>query len=284
MTVQRIAVIGAGTMGRGIVEAAAVHGVTVDVCEVDERRAEAARSQVAASIEKAVRRGRVDLADPQEALQRIHWSPEVAEAIGDAEFVIEAVSEDEALKADLFRQFDTLCRSEVILASNTSSISITRLAAATSRPETVVGMHFFNPVPVMEPIEVVRGLQTSDEAVERTHRLAEQLGKKPFTVGDSPGFVVNRVLMPLINEAVFSLQEGVADAETIDSLVKLGCRHPMGPLELADLVGLDICLSILRVLHRETGDPKFRPCPLLVRTVDAGRLGRKSGRGFYEYS
>jgi 3-hydroxybutyryl-CoA dehydrogenase len=223
------------------------------------------------------------LKDPAEALGRIRWQHDLSQAAAEADFVIEAVAELEDLKMELFQQLDSSCRPEVVLASNTSSISITRLAAATGRPEKVIGMHFFNPVPIMEPVEIVRGVQTSAETVEATARLAERLGKQALVVADSPGFAVNRVLMPLINEAVFALQEGVADARAIDALMRLGCRHPMGPLELADLVGLDVCLSILRVLERELGDPKFRPCPLLVRMVDAGRLGRKSGRGFYEY-
>jgi 3-hydroxybutyryl-CoA dehydrogenase len=237
---ETIAVIGAGTMGRGIIEVAAVHGMTVHAVELES-------------------------------------------AVADAVCVIEAVPELEDLKLGLFKTLDSVCGSETILASNTSSISITRLAAATNRPTQVVGMHFFNPVPVMPPVEIVRGLQTSDETVERTQRLAEVMGKQAFAVGDTPGFTVNRILMPLINEAVFALQEGVADARTIDSLMKLGCNHPMGPLELDDFVGLDVCLSILRVLHDGLGDSKFRPCPLLIRMVDAGHLGRKSGQGFYEY-
>jgi 3-hydroxybutyryl-CoA dehydrogenase len=280
---QRLAVVGAGTMGRGIIETAAVRGFTVNACEVNAEQRRVAESQIAASIAKGIQRGKLDLKDPAEALGRIRWQHDLSQAAAEADFVIEAVAELEDLKIELFQQLDSSCRPEVVLASNTSSISITRLAAATGRPEKVIGMHFFNPVPIMEPVEIVRGLQTSAETVEATARLAERLGKQALVVADSPGFAVNRVLMPLINEAVFALQEGVADARAIDALMRLGCRHPMGPLELADLVGLDVCLSILRVLERELGDPKFRPCPLLVRMVDAGRLGRKSGRGFYKY-
>ncbi|MFQ5731400.1 MAG: 3-hydroxyacyl-CoA dehydrogenase family protein [Planctomycetaceae bacterium] len=284
MTIHTIAVIGAGTMGRGIIESAVVHGISVRAFEADEHARTDAVAKIETSIAKGIKRGKVDLAEPAEALQRVTWAETIDSAAADSEFVIEAVPETESLKADIFRQLDAVCGPSAILASNTSSISITRLAAVTQRPEQVVGMHFFNPVPVMPPVETVRGLQTSEETLARTSALAEQMGKQAFTVSDTPGFAVNRVLMPLINEAVFALQEGVADAKTIDSLMKLGCNQPMGPLELVDFVGLDVCLSILRVLHGGLGDPKFRPCTLLVRTVDAGHLGRKTGRGFYEYS
>ena len=283
MPTETITIIGAGTMGRGIIESAIVHGLSVNAFEASPPAREHAAARIEASIAKGIKRGKVELGDPSEALDRITWCETLEDAVADSGFVIEAVPETESLKADIFRQLDALCESSVILASNTSSISVTRLAAVTQRPEQVVGMHFFNPVPVMPPVEIVRGLQTSKETLERTTALAEQMGKQAFTVSDTPGFAVNRVLMPLINEAVFALQEGVADAKTIDSLMKLGCNQPMGPLELADFIGLDVCLSILRVLHRELGDPKFAPSSLLVRTVDAGHLGRKSGRGFYDY-
>lgn len=278
----KIAVIGAGTMGRGIAETAAVQGIETCVIEVNAAQRLGAEGQIRASVERGVKRGKIAAQNADEVLTRIRFEGDLAAASA-AEFVIEAVSENEPLKVDLFRQLDKLCSLPVILATNTSSVSITRLAAATNRPEKVIGMHFFNPVPVMAPVEVVRGLKTAPDTVDATLRLAAQLGKQAFLVNDSPGFVVNRVLMPLINEAVFALSEGVADRETIDALMKLGCNHPMGPLQLADLVGLDVCLSILRVLFAELGDPKFRPCPLLVRMVDAGQLGRKSGQGFYKY-
>jgi len=280
--IRRLAVIGAGTMGRGIAEVAAVRGIDVCVIELDSRQRDAARTHIRSSVEKGIQRGKISAGSPDEVLGRLRFESDLATAT-DAQFVIEAVSENEAIKTDVFRQLDKLCAPQVILASNTSSISITRLASATGRPTHVIGMHFFNPVPIMAPVEVVRGLSTAHDTVDATLRLAEQLGKQAFVVEDSPGFVVNRVLMPLINEAIFALHEGVADAATIDSLTKLGCNHPMGPLALADLVGLDVCLSILRVLHAGLGDPKFRPCPLLVKMVDAGQLGRKTGQGFYSY-
>jgi len=282
MTIEHVAILGAGTMGRGIAESAAVHGLRVTVIDPVEAQRKSATEQIAKSVEKGLRRKKIAADGPDEILQRIQWTSDLSTA-AEAAFVIEAATEREEIKADLFRQLDQFCPAEVVLSSNTSSISITRLASMTERAEKVVGMHFFNPVPVMPPVEIVRGLQTSDETVAATTQLAEQMGKQPFTVADSPGFAVNRILMPLINEAAFTLQEGVADEQTIDQLMKLGCNHPMGPLELADLVGIDVCLFILQVLHEQLGDPKYRPCPLLSRMVDAGRLGRKSGRGFYRY-
>ena len=258
-------------------------GLDVSILEPDAAQRERAAAAMEQSLVRAFRRGKIEATAPEDILARVSWHGELPGAVEGASCVIEAVPEVESLKRSLFEQLDRVCGPDVLLTSNTSSISITLLGAATRRPEQVAGMHFFNPVPVMEPVEVVRGEVTSPETLKRVADLATRMGKQPFQVEDSPGFAVNRVLMPLINEAICTLQEGVATAETIDSLMKLGCHHPMGPLELADFVGLDVCLSILQVLHRELGDPRFRPCPLLVRKVRAGHLGRKSARGFYDY-
>jgi len=282
MAIQRLAVIGAGTMGRGIAETAAVKGLSVDLIDSYVPQHEVARKQITGSLEKGIQRGKLAIASPSEVLDRISWHTDLKAAAG-ADFVVEAVSEQQGIKTVVLTTLDQVCRPEIILASNTSSISITRLAALTKRPEKFVGMHFFNPVPIMQPVEIVRGVKTADETVAATAELAKQMGKEALVVQDAPGFVVNRVLMPMINEAVYALQEGVAEPAAIDRLMKLGCNHPMGPLELADLIGLDVCLSIMRVLHDELGDSKYRPCPLLVRMVDAGKLGRKSGEGFYAY-
>jgi 3-hydroxybutyryl-CoA dehydrogenase len=287
MEQSRIAVLGAGTMGRGIIETAIVHGLIVHALEENDQRCTEAENAIRKSIEKGIARGTLDRNNSDDALSRVEWHTDLDKVLSGVQLVIEAVTEQEDLKLDLFRRIDACLDSadqpDVILASNTSSISITKLAAVTRSPANVVGMHFFNPVPVMKPVEIVQGVETSPKTIARVRDIAQQMGKQSFVVGNSPGFVVNRILMPLINEAVFTLQENVADVETIDSLMKLGCNHPMGPLQLADLIGLDVCLFILQVLHRELGDPKFRPCPLLAEMVDAGRLGRKTGHGFYTY-
>ena len=282
MIIKQIAVLGAGTMGRGIAETAALAGYSVLSVEINPGQREAAAKAIRASVEKGIQKGKLKVASADEVLNRITWEADLS-AAAKADFVIEAITENEAVKTDILQQLDRICGPHIILATNTSSISITRLAAATKRPEMVIGMHFFNPVPIMAPVEIVRGLVTSIATIDVTKELAEKMGKQAFVVQDHPGFVVNRILMPLINEAIFALQEGVGDATAIDSLTKLGLNHPMGPLQLADLIGLDVCLSVMRVLHKELGDQKFHPCPLLIRMVDAGQLGRKTGKGFYQY-
>lgn len=282
-----IAVIGAGTMGQGIIESAIVHGLTVHAVEEDMERSLEAERSIRQSLEKGIRRGKIDLATPEEALAHLGWYTDLEPALSDVHLVIEAIPELEELKISLFQQLDAILKEEnrddVILASNTSSISISKLGSATGRPDKVVGMHFFNPVPVMKPVEIVRGDNTSEETIQQVQAIAERMGKQALVVKDAPGFVVNRVLMPMINEAIHTLEEGVADAKTIDSLMRLGCNHPMGPLELADLIGLDVCLFILNVLYRETGDRKFAPPPLLLEKVEDGKLGRKTKNGFYAY-
>ncbi len=278
----KVAVIGAGTMGNGIAHVFAQNGFEATLIDVSEEILEKARATIDKNLSRQVKKGAIDEGAKQAALERLVTSTDVAAAAG-AEIVIEAVPEDETLKATTFRKLDEVAGESAILASNTSSIAITRLAAHTSRPERVIGMHFMNPVPVMQLVEVVRGLATSDETADAVVRLARDLGKTPVVVNDSPGFVSNRVLMPMINEAVYCLHEGVATAEAIDEVMKLGMNHPIGPLALADLIGLDTCLFILQVLHRDLGEDKYRPCPLLRKHVDAGWLGRKAGRGFYAY-
>jgi 3-hydroxybutyryl-CoA dehydrogenase len=280
--VHKIAVIGAGQMGSGIAHVCAASGYPVALIDLSENILSTARSNIAKNMERQVRKGSMSEEQRAAALARI--TPfATLEAVRDAAVVIEAASEDRDLKYRLFSDLDRLAPPDALLASNTSSISITRLGAKTKRPEAVIGMHFMNPVPLMSLVEVVKGLATATETVRRTLDLARALGKTPVEVHDSPGFVSNRVLLPMINEAVYCLMEGVAEPEAIDTVMKLGMNHPMGPLALADLIGLDTCLAILEVLHDELGEDKYRPCPLLRRYVAAGWLGRKSGRGFYRY-
>jgi 3-hydroxybutyryl-CoA dehydrogenase len=277
-----IGVVGSGTMGNGIAQVAARAGYDVVMRDVEEEFLQRGLSAIDKSLQRDVDKQRLSSEDKAAILGRIRTTTEV-EALSNASFVIEAVTEDLNVKTELFKSLDQITPPETILASNTSSISITRLGAATNRPDKVIGMHFMNPVPVMKLVEVIRGIATSDETYERVRALTEKLGKTALDCNDSPGFVSNRVLLPMINEAIFTLYEGVASRESIDGIMKLGMNHPMGPLELADFIGLDVCLAILNVLYDGLGDPKYRACPLLKRYVDAGWLGRKSGRGFYEY-
>ncbi|MET0648705.1 MAG: 3-hydroxybutyryl-CoA dehydrogenase [Pyrinomonadaceae bacterium] len=277
-----IGVIGAGTMGNGIAQVAARAGYDVILRDVSEEFLERGMKAIDRSLQRDVDKERLKEEEKRTIVGRIRTTTALSDLSG-AGFVVEAIFENLEAKQSVFRELDEVCGAEAILASNTSSISITKLGAATRRPEKVIGMHFMNPVPVMKLVEVIRGIATSDETWARTRELTERMGKTALECNDSPGFVSNRVLMPMINEAVFALHEGVATRESIDGIMKLGMNHPMGPLTLADFIGLDVCLAILNVLHTELGDPKYRPCPLLRKYVDAGWLGRKSGRGFYEY-
>jgi 3-hydroxybutyryl-CoA dehydrogenase len=283
MEVRTLGVVGGGQMGSGIAHVAAAVGLAVTLVDVEERFLEKARAAIQKNLDREVAKGK-RTADEKAAALTLLSATTRLEALADADVVVEAIVEDEAVKKDLFRRLDAVCKPGAILASNTSSISITRLAAATRRPEAFIGMHFMNPVPVMQLVEVIRGIATSDATVAAVDALARRMGKTPIQCHDYPGFISNRVLMPMINEAIEALREGVATKEAIDGIMKLGMNHPMGPLTLADFIGLDTCLSILKVLHQGFGDPKYRPSPLLVRMVDAGWLGKKTGKGFYEYA
>jgi 3-hydroxybutyryl-CoA dehydrogenase len=281
-TIKVVGVVGAGTMGNGIAHVFARTGFQVLLCEVEQRFLDRGLEAIRKNLEREVAKGKLTPGEREAALGAIKGTLQGSD-LGVCDFVIEAAPERFALKQELFSELDSVLKPEAILASNTSSISITRLAAQTRRPERVIGMHFFNPVPVMKLVEVIRGLETTDETFAQVKALAEAVGKSPVEVHDAPGFVSNRVLMPLLNEAMFAVMEGVATPEAIDQVFQLGMAHPMGPLKLADFIGLDVCLDIMRVMVEGLGDPKYRPCPLLVRMVDAGWLGRKSGRGFYQY-
>jgi 3-hydroxybutyryl-CoA dehydrogenase len=282
MEIQRVGVVGAGTMGNGIAHVFARSGHPVVLCDVEQRFLDRALETITRNLDREVAKNKITAAEKAAAIGRI--VPVLDRTnLADCDFVVEAATEKSAIKTEIFRDLDRICRPEIILASNTSSISITKLAALTQRPEKIIGMHFFNPVPVMKLVEVIRGLATSNETFHAVRDLAVKLEKTPVEVNDAPGFVSNRVLMPLLNEAMYAVLEGVAVPEAVDEVFKLGMAHPMGPLALADFIGLDVCLDIMRVLQDGFGDPKYRPCPLLIKMVDAGWLGKKSGRGFYKY-
>lgn len=282
MEIKNVGIIGAGTMGNGIAHVFARSGYDVTLVEVAQNFLDRGIQMITKNMEREVAKNKLTAEQRDAALGRIHGALD-RKALAGCDFVIEAATEKFEIKKQIFEDIDQICRQESILASNTSSISITRLAAVTKRPEKVIGMHFFNPVPVMKLVEVIRGIATSNDTYAAVKDLSLRLEKTPVEVNDAPGFVSNRVLMPLINEAIYTVMEGVATPEAVDEVFKLGMAHPMGPLTLADFIGLDVCLDIMRVMHSGLGDPKYRPCPLLIKMVDAGWLGRKSGRGFYRY-
>jgi len=283
MKIERIGVIGAGQMGNGIAHVAALAGRSVTLVDLSAPLAERGRAAIEKNLARQVEKGKLTAEARDAALARISTAADIATLAG-ADLVVEAVVESEAVKKDLFGALDRLLKKEALLASNTSSISVTRLAAATSRPEKFIGMHFMNPVPVMALVEVIRGIATSEETAAAVVALAREMGKTPVECRDFPGFVSNRVLMPMLNEAMYAVHEGVATADAVDTILRLGMNHPMGPLTLSDFIGLDTCLSILKVLHAGLGEDKYRPCPLLVQMVDAGWTGKKAGRGFYRYA
>ncbi|MBC7214374.1 MAG: 3-hydroxybutyryl-CoA dehydrogenase [Burkholderiaceae bacterium] len=282
MSIQTIGIIGAGTMGNGIAQACAVAGLRAVMVDISEAALQKGLATITGSLERLVKKEKISAADKDAALARIQTSTQY-EVLQQAQLVVEAATENYDIKVKILQQVDKLVGPEVILASNTSSISITQLAAVTGRPDRFIGMHFFNPVPVMALVEIIRGVQTSDATHDAVQALARQLGKSPITVKNAPGFVVNRILVPMINEAFFVLAEGLATPEDIDAGMRLGCNHPIGPLALADMIGLDVCLAVMEVFLKEFGDSKYRPCPLLKELVAAGHLGRKTGRGVYHY-
>ncbi|MGA8190641.1 MAG: 3-hydroxybutyryl-CoA dehydrogenase [Candidatus Sulfotelmatobacter sp.] len=282
MDIRRVGVLGAGTMGNGIAHVFARSGYSVILCDVEQRFLDRGLAMITKNLDREVAKNKITAEDKASALKKIEPVTERGK-LADCDFIVEAATEKFEIKAEVFRDLDRLARPEVILSSNTSSISITKLGALTKRPEKVIGMHFFNPVLVMKLVEVIRGLATSQETFTTVRDLSIKLDKTTVEVNDAPGFVSNRVLMPLLNEAMYAVMEGVATPEAVDEIFKLGMAHPMGPLTLADFIGLDVCLDIMRVMLDGLGDPKYRPCPLLIKMVDAGWLGRKSGRGFYKY-
>jgi len=282
MQVQYFGVIGAGQMGGGIAQVAATSGINVILHDISDEFVERGLAAISKNLTRSVEKGKITQEEQIAILNRISPSTDLS-SMRSADFVVEAASENEEIKFQIFKELDEICQPHTILASNTSSIPIGRIASRTSRPEKVIGMHFMNPVPVMKLVEVIRALPTSDETYQTTVELSEKMGKTPAQANDYPGFIANRILLPMINEAIFCLYQSVGDAESIDTVMKLGMNHPMGPLALADLIGLDTCLAILNTLHLGLGDPKYRPCPLLRQYVEAGWLGRKSGRGFYSY-
>lgn len=282
MTIQTIGIVGSGQMGAGIAQVAATAGYSAILVDTDASQLDRGLSGIRASLLKLQSKGKIEAETVHRALQLLSIHTDI-EKLGSADLIVEAVPEHEALKFSIFRKLDEICGPSTILASNTSSISITRIGAATKRPDRVIGMHFMNPVPIMQLVEIIRGHQTGQETVDRVLNVASSFGKTTVVAQDYPGFLVNRILMPMINEAIFALYEGVGDAEAIDLAMKLGTNQPMGPLQLADFIGLDTCLAILTVLHEGLGDPKYRPCPLLKRYVDAGLVGKKGGQGFFRY-